>query len=123
MRRDNEWLRIDMLAARWRDEPAAATPTVTPPGTPTGTPAATPPPVADDDEGDPLSWCARLAELSHTRFGERAAITQLIGELARLARQRFGAGGEPGELDARIEALIADVEDLADAAALAGRRR
>jgi hypothetical protein len=107
-RTDNEWLRVDMLAHRWRSDAPVE-----------------PPPLAEAD--DPLQWCARLCALSRARFGDGAAITRVIVELGRLTTQRFAPAGDaddgdPAALDARIETLIAQVEDLVDAAALARRR-
>jgi hypothetical protein len=103
-----DWLRPERLEARWRELPAA--------------PAA-PSPTATDD---PIAWCRRLRELVATRFAAGKAIGLVVEELERLVERRFPhAGPAPADaaaLDKKIEELLAIVEDLADAAALARSR-
>jgi hypothetical protein len=91
-----DWLQLDRLAERWRDVPAEAPP-----------PSA-PAPVAQDD-GDPSSWCARLAELAGERFAEGSVVPRLIAELGRMVAA--------GEWDG-VGELVTQIEDLVDAAAL-----
>ncbi len=98
----DDWLQLDRLAERRRDVPADE-----------------PPPSApvreeredreEDDSGDPAAWCARLVELARERFADGSAVSRLIDELGRMVT----AGEWEG-----VEELVAQIEDLIDAAAL-----
>lgn len=106
-----DWLRSELLDRRWREAaaPEAAAVTTT----------------AEPD--DPIAWCARLRELVLARHGEGGALARLVAELGRLTGLRFPRSGAPAgesaKIDARLEQLIAQIEDLADAADLAEGRR
>jgi hypothetical protein len=107
----HDWLRPDRLADRWREAPLVE---------------AAPAPAAAPEPG-PIAWCARLRELAVARQGEEAAIVRLVDELARLCALRFPEPPSPtaaelAALDPRIEELVAHIEDLDEAAALARRR-
>jgi hypothetical protein len=101
------WLRPHDLATCWRDEP--------------------PPPPAPARDHDEAALCEQLRALARERYREGSAIRLILDELARLVGCRAlpdpaANGDDPAKINRHIEALIADVEDLADAAQLAEPR-
>ncbi len=97
-----DWLDPARLASRWTVAPA-------------------PPPPAP--VSDPNAWCRRVRVLVTERLGAQSVVLRYVAELEAACARRFtppsGAAGTDGAaLDATIERLLVDIEDLLDAAAL-----